>query len=481
MMTVSTPSVNQMAPLERLLAEHLGQRLGAWPAQRRDVVLARIGWQGPQVSLQASASALGISRQAAQRMVERSLRQLRPLPAPLAGVARGAWEQAAAMAPARWTRVLESLVQQRYADRIEAAGFLALGALMDATPGLALVDGYLVADSKSPPPVAQAIKLLRSKVRSSGAWQLREVIVELGWPGAWKLEDFALDVAESGWARLICDDWVTEGSPPMGRDRLANLTRKVLAACGQVTVEALAAGLERQVRFGRLPTVPPTHVLIAYLTSHADFQVTGETVTSLRPLDPEEELSRTELVIWRRLREADGSSLSREDLRTAAQNAGVDLPTFASAISYSPLIESRAHGLWGLRGAGGSAMENAGEQADRKASTGRQVASRTARASRYTWDKQGRLVITSILASPESTVVSIPRAVQVMLEGREFAAVAEDGEPVGIVKVRSGRSWGYDRYLASRRGRRGDLLTVTFDLSRRVSTLASTERQIADD
>lgn len=480
-MTVFNPSVNQTAPLERLLGEHLAERLGAWPAARRDVVLARIGWQGPPVSLQTSALALGITRQAAQRMVQKSLRLLRPLPAPLAGVAREAWEQAAEMAPARWTRVLESLVQQRYTERIEAAGFLALGALIDATPGLVVVDGYLVADCKPPPPVAQAMKLLRAKVRGSGAWQLQEVIVELGWGGVWKLEDFGLDVAESGWAQLICDDWVTEGSPPMGRDRLANLTRKVLAACGQVTVEALAAGLERQVRFGRLPIVPPARVLTAYLTSHADFQVTGETVTSARALDPEEVLSRTELVIWRRLREADGSALSREDLRIAAQSAGVDLPTFASAISYSPLIESRAHGLWGLRGAASSEMEKAGEQADQKVFVGRQVASRTARASRYTWDNQGRLVITSILASPESTVVSIPRAVQVMLEGREFAAVAENGEPVGVVKVRGGRSWGYDRYLASHRGRRGDLLTVTFDLSRRVSTLVSTERQIADD
>src|SRR6202022_2443851 len=104
---------------------------------------------------------------------------------------------------------------------------------------------------------------------------------------------FSLVCVAAGWGRLICDDWVTEVSPPMGRDRLANLTRKVLAACGQITVESISAGLRRQVRFGRLPTVPPAHVLTAYLTNHADFQVTNGTVTSLRLLDPEEELSRT--------------------------------------------------------------------------------------------------------------------------------------------------------------------------------------------
>jgi predicted GNAT superfamily acetyltransferase len=91
------------------------------------------------------------------------------------------------------------------------------------------------------------------------------------------------------------------------------------------------------------------------------------------------------------------------------------------------------------------------------------------------------LVVTSILASPESTVVSIPSAVQVILEGREFEAIAEDGRSVGTVKVRGGRSWGYDHFLASRRHQRGDVLTVTFDLSRRQSTLAASERPVANE
>jgi hypothetical protein len=162
-------------------------------------------------------------------------------------------------------------------------------------------------------------------------------------------------------------------------------------------------------------------------------------------------------------------------------DAGVDVHAFASAISYSPIIESRAHGLWGLRGAGGSAIEQDETAPGEKVTGNPKVGPRTARASRYTWDGEGRLVISSILISPESTVVSIPRAVQVILEGREFDAFAEDGRPVGTVKVRGGRSWGYDHFLASRRHQRGDLLTVTFDLNRRQSTLAASERHSASE
>jgi hypothetical protein len=467
--------------IEQLVAQHALNRLAAWPTLRRETVLLRLGWQGQQQSLQSCGTALGISRQAAQRMVERALQELQPLPTELAGAVGEAWRLAAAMAPARWTRVHELLIRNGYVKSIAPAGFLSLGALATSSPPLVVQNGYLLLDETSPPPVTRAMRLLRTKVRAGGVCRLQDVIDALGLSNMWSLEDFSLDVVEAEWPRFLFDDWVTENSPPSGRDRLANLTRKVLAACGEVSIEALSAGLERQVRFGRLPAVPPPKVLTSYLMNHGDFQVRGNAVAPSRKLDPEQELSPTELVIWRRLRDASGGSLSRDELRTAALDAGVDVPAFASAVSYSPVIESRAHGLWGLRGTGSLGTEQDEKARDENVVATRKVRSRTARASRYTWDGQGRLVVTSILASPESTVVSIPSAVQVILEGREFEAIAEDGRSVGTVKVRGGRSWGYDHFLASRRHQRGDVLTVTFDLSRRQSTLAASERPVANE
>jgi len=71
--------------------------------------------------------------------------------------------------------------------------------------------------------------------------------------------------------------------------------------------------------------------------------------------------------------------------------------------------------------------------------------------------------------------------VQLILDGKEFIALDEDGHAVGTIKVRGGRSWGYDRYLASRRGQRGDLLAVTFDLTQRSSTLRSVAIPVPND
>jgi len=480
-MTPLVAAVNHSPPIDQLVAQHSATRLATWPALRRETVLARLGWQGPQPSLQSCGTALGISRQAAQRMVGRALQQLQPFPAELAGGVDEAWQLAAAMAPARWTRVHELLVRRGYVKSLAPEGFLLLGALANSSPPLFVRDGYLIRDEKRPPPVTHAIRLLRTKVRAAGVFRMQHVIDALGLSDMWRLEDFSRDVAEAEWTRFLVDDWVTESSPPNGRDRLANLTRKVLAACGEVSIEALSAGLERQVRFGRLPIVPPLEVLTAYLTSHPDFKVRGNAVAPSTELDPEQELSPTELAIWRRLKEASGGSLSRDDLRSAAADAGIDVPAFASAISYSPVIESRTHGHWGLRGTGSSLMEPDDKARDENAIRIPKFGSRTARASRYTWDSQGRLVVTSILASPESTIVSIPSAVQVILEGREFAAIAENGRSVGTIKVRGGRSWGYDHFLASRRHQRGDVLTVIFDLSLRQSTLVASERPIANE
>ncbi len=461
--------VNRYANLDSLIQDHVANRLAAWSTERRQILLARVGWLGPRTSLQTAASALGMTKQAAQEIVLGGLGDLRPVPKMLAIITNDAWHVAGAMAPARWTRVRESLVRRGYIEAIDFDGFLALGDLVEAAPRLTVHDGYLVCGEAPPPPVVLAIRLLKSKVRAGGACRMTTVIDELGLSSVWNLEDFAKDVTEAGWARSVSDDWVAEVAPPKGSDRLANLARKVVAACGPTKVESLAAGLERQVRFGRLPAVPPSHVLSAYFSNHLEFEIENETITPTRPLTPEQELSRTELAIWRRFREVGGGSLSRGDLRTAARNAGVDLAAFASAISYSPVLESRAHGQWALRS---SEPARASQSSESPGAVSLKIASRTSRASRYTWDDQGRLVITSILSSPESTVVSIPHAVQVILDGKEFTALDEDGNSVGTIKVRGGRSWGYDRYLANRRGQRGDLLSVTFDLTRRSSTLS---------
>lgn len=478
MVTANGDVVNHGAKLDRLILDHVADRLATWSPQRRQVLLARVGWLGPRKSLQAAASALGISKQAAQGIVEKGLGNLRPVPEMLAVITNDAWDLAVGMAPARWTRVRESLVQRAYIDAIDFDGFLALGDLVDTAPRLTMHDDYLVSGETPPLPVVRAIRLLKSKVRAGGACRMTAVIDELGLSSVWNPEDFANDVTEAGWARPLYDDWVAEASPPKGSDRLANLSRKVLAVCGPTKVEVLAAGLERQVRFGRLPAVPPAHVLSAYFSSHLDFEIENETITPLRPLTPEHELSRTEFAIWRRFRDVGGGSLSRSDLRAAARNMGIDLAAFASALSYSPVLESRAHGQWALRS---SEPATPSQSSEAPVAVLRKVASRTSRASRYTWDDQGRLVITSILSSPESTVVAIPQAVQVILDGKEFTAIDEDGNSVGTIKVRGGRSWGYDRYLANRRGQRGDLLMITFDLAQRSSTLGWVSVPVPND
>jgi len=469
MLTSSRIIVNQLPPIDVLVLGHVADRLGDWTPERRGLLLARAGFAGPRPSLKSAADPRGITKQAAQILVKRGLRDLKPLPALLCEVTADVWSFMARMTPARWQRVRDELVKARYIEHVEFEGLVALRDLMGAEPELRLIDTYLVGRDSDPPPVARALRHLKSRVRSNGAYELHAVIDHLGLGAEWQLEDFGADVAAAGWARSLGSDWIAERSASKRTDRLAHLTRKVLCACGPIKVEQLMDALERQVRFGRLPCVLPAQVLEAYLLGHGDFEIDQGTVGPSGSLDPERELSRTELVVWRRFKEAGESSLSRNELRTSALAAGIDLAAFASVISYSPMLESRGHGHWALRG---SPAFVAKDNAPSPPIPVSRSASKTTRASRYTWDQEGRLVITSVLSSPESTVVSIPQAVQVILHGKDFPAFDTYGRSIGTIKVRHGRSWGFDRFLAEHQRGRGELLSVTFDLTNRLSTVS---------
>ena len=447
----------------------MADRLRGWPADRREAVGARIGFAPGQRTLRAIGDDIGLSHQGAQRMIASAIAVLRPASAGLIHVGGMAWTVANDMVPARWARVRSKLVAAGFIDSMDIDGFLAVGDLIGAEPRLSVCRGYLVTRGGFVPPVEKALSALRRRLRSAGVYRARDVISEAGLDDVWNPADFALDISDTTWATLLPDSWAMAKRRSGTLDRLGSLIRKMLAACGPLDVDSLCDGLDRQVRFGRLPGLPPRDTLLAYLKNCEEFDIDGVLVSARSPLLPEEELSRTELTLWKRLSEDGGGPLSRQQLRGSALDAGVDIAAFATAISYSPILQQYDHGRWAIRG---KRLKSAKPRAER--------VRRDGRASRYTWDEHGRLRITSVLSSPESTVVSIPRAVREMLDGREFEAVAENGDPVGTIRVRAGRSWGYDRFLAQRGHESGELLSATFDFNGRVVSLATASRALKD-
>src|SRR5947209_2497457 len=109
MVTAFQPDVNHGPTIDRLVRDHVDDRLRAWPAARRQALLERAGFVGSRPSLAETAESLAMSRQAAQRLIKNGVDELRPLPDSLRRLVREASRLIQALVPVRWERARTAL------------------------------------------------------------------------------------------------------------------------------------------------------------------------------------------------------------------------------------------------------------------------------------------------------------------------------------------------------------------------------------
>jgi hypothetical protein len=264
------------------------------------------------------------------------------------------------------------------------------------------------------------------------------------------------------WVRWLDSEWFWNPGHRSGRNRLENVTTKMLAACGPLGLHEISDGLDRYRRVGRLPRVPSSHALRLFFADHPRFILgDADTVYPIRDLDPDRVLDETERTLYHILREAPMGFLDRSELLRQATEAGINQNTFAVYSSYSPILDNPITDRWVLRGADVSpaAMEAYQKQ-------------RRHRLAREEWTETGSLRLEREVADHWSLVVSIPQAYRGYVGGRAFQAVDKDGAPCGLVRwAANGVSWGYSRFLQSLDGKDGDVLVADFDLTKGSVTL----------
>lgn len=438
--------------LETALAKWLATLFPDWPANKVTLVGERLGWgvERPP-SLAAASVGLGLTAERFRQVEKEARNQLTAPPASITALIERCWD-AFPNLPGRWTRIRARLREVGIINEgIDPAELARLGQLVGMQPTVLYRSGYLVGRDGDVPPVALAVERARARARAAGVCNCDSLLAELEWSDRWESDDLMADLAEAGLAGLE-SGWICHPGAP--RDRLANLTRKMLTACGSLQIDDLMDGLVRQVRVRRLPELPPRTILLAYLRRHPDFAVEGNTVRVRGNPLPETELALTERTLWRALQSSGKGVLTREELRNAAVNAGIDVHTFSAALTYSPIIAQASHGRWRLRG-------------DTRASSSpkeRAVPARPTRVMRFYWKENGQLTVSGVMGSAETTVLAIPAAVQPMVEGRDFEGVDAEGNLFGTVRVVNGRALGFTAFLDSRPRQRDDVLTASFDL-----------------
>jgi hypothetical protein len=463
---VSTEAIQRL-PLEEQIVEWAHSP--AADEVRVGILYRTLGWEGTSLSLREAAEQLHMSPEGVRQARQRFISSLGDPPEDLTSSLLDVLNMSANLAPVRESRLLDTLKAQGFiTGSMTTRGLLSLARAAGISPAFQYSEGYVHKLHSLPPPATKALASALVECKSVGVCEIRHIAKALGAPNDWAVQDLVSDVTSSEWAVSLGGGWFCSRLPRK-RERLTILARRLIAACGPLNVGVLRQGLEKQQKFGRLPRVPPEPILSGYFGQRPDFLVRGSVVRGSKPLEAEAELTPTELPLYQALKSSPDHVLDREQLRMAALAAGTSLNAFRVCLQSSPMFETRGRGRWALLGVGGS-----------KTTTSSRLRKQTPSATRYTWNELGQLVVESILHSPETTVFKIPSSVSPILEGSEFSARDTLGKRMGVIKIRGGRSWGFEPFLRKQGGSAGQVLSVAFDLTTREATLQVTNREVDD-
>lgn len=312
---------------------------------------------------------------------------------------------------------------------------------------------------------------------ASGATNIQEVLAEVmsKTPSDIEEKDLRRFLQDCSGIEFLSGDWFWHMDGVPDRNRLRNVTRKMLSVTSPIHVGELREGVQRHYRIrgtrghARWPLLtPPRAVLEAFYRAHPEFAVdSAGRVSPVMQLDYRAELNPTERVLLDVLRSSPACLLDYGSFGRACADAGMNPNTFTQYLSSSPVIAHLGPDLWSLRGI---RVDAASVEVVRQANAARP---RERRIMDHGWTGSGDLWFAARLPELQSgLVLGVPSAIRRFVAGREFATTDESGVPAGTVRVNAeGASYGYGGFLARCGADEDDILLVTFRLTEGTATL----------
>jgi len=338
----------------------------AEPGRTARVGVRLWGWDGRGgVTLEAAGREFGgITRERVRQLCERLATRVRAaadldrggVPAPTLGRALLA---AADAAPTTAKQLARRLADEHIAARpFDPAGLLRAAEILghDAPFAIDVVKDVRMILPNPPDPTADTAEVIaaivdtaRAVVRRAGAARVSDVTgrVAAGL-GAWVDDDVVLAVVSEPTDFV----WLERRTgwfffPSVARNAVTARVVKILAVAGEATLADLHAGVRRDERMREF--VMPEYILGELCERLPGLAVTDDRVRLTTPAPPEDVLEATELTLVRVLRES-GGALERHELERLCLEAGMKRSSFSNRIAYSPVVEERGPGAYGLRG-----------------------------------------------------------------------------------------------------------------------------------
>jgi hypothetical protein len=295
--------------------------------------------------------------------------------------------------------------------------------------------------------------------------------------------DFSTDaiarvLGSSPKVEFLDQEWFWMPHIPPDRNRLRNVTQRMLSVTPRLDLPTIRQGVRRRYRFMQIDLVPPTDILAAFYSAHPEFVAHPDaTVEATIPLDYRDVLGDAERTFVEVLRGSSTGLMDRLELEEAVTGRGIALATFAVFTTYSPILDHPAMNVWCLRG---HRVDPAQLEALRAVIATRP---RHRRVLDHGWDEDGALRLTVVVGTLSSPVIGIPASISRYVAGRRFAARTREGIPAGVIAVDDSgtTSWGYRPFLHRRGAEIGDTLTLRFDLAAEQVTLTLGDEFAPDD
>jgi len=319
---------------------------------------------------------------------------------------------------------------------------------------------------------------------ASGATNIQEVLAEVmtKTPSNLEEKDLRRFLQDCSGLEFLSGDWFWHKDGVPDRNRLRNVTRKMLSVTSPIHVGELREGVQRHYRIrgsrglARWPLVtPPRTILEAFYRTHPEFAVdSASQVSSVGQLDHRTELNPTERILLDVLRSSPACLLDYGSFGKACADYGMNPNTFSRYLSSSPVIAHLGTDLWSLRGI---KVDAASVEVLRQANAARP---RGRRIIDHGWTESGDLWFAARLPELQSSLVlGVPSAIRRFVAGREFPATDELGLTTGTVRLNAEgtSSYGYSAFLARCGADQDDVLLVVFKLTAGEATL----RLISDE
>jgi len=479
-------------PLEGQLGEFF-RALSGFDGERLSALIDRFGWGGkPPITLEEAGERLNITRERVRQLQEKVSNRLGAISSPAFMPALDEAVRVLAEASPLDADSAGALLKQKGISTLDfhPECVIAAATACGRNPPIQLqtLKKKTIVTVAAIPDADTILRVAYRQAHASGASNVAEVVAEIRAGKIIVDEDAVRHVLRRfSEVQFLEEEWFCHRPPNPERDRLRNVTRKMLSVASPIELGAIREGLRRYYRYrGHRGVktwsllVPPRSVLRAYYEAHPEFIVEdGEMVKPIEPLDYRVELALNDAILVDVLRSSPACVLDRASVANECIRRSMNVNTFSIYLSYSPVVVHLGKDIWSLRGV---RVDPAAVEAVRQANALRE---KEKRILDHGWAPDGQLWLAARIPAAHdaaSLVVNMPGPIRHYLCGRQFDARDEDGVSHGSIRVNNeGASYGFTRFLRQRGADEGDILIAEFDLTKNLALLRLGDDELLEE